>query len=232
MRTDSTKKETPGLRRIRGLLRHIRLSAPRTLFLDIETTGLSRHYHRITVVGYTMDGCYRAHVAGDDPAAFVEAASSAEAVVTFNGSQFDLPFLAKEYPDVLMPERHIDLRYACRYAGLTGGQKKIEKALGFERESDVDGAEAVLLWHRYVSGDHGALSRLIEYNYLDVTGMATLFDCVENLLCGEKELFDPVGFADRCRPLRDTLLRNHPPASARGFTPLGFDELFAGTAAE
>jgi hypothetical protein len=39
----------------------------RVLFLDVETTGLSRHYNDLTLVGWLADGVYRVYVAGDDP---------------------------------------------------------------------------------------------------------------------------------------------------------------------
>jgi uncharacterized protein YprB with RNaseH-like and TPR domain len=35
------------------------------LFLDIETTGLSRYYDEITLVGYAMGGEHRVMIAGD-----------------------------------------------------------------------------------------------------------------------------------------------------------------------
>src|SRR5713101_3187663 len=39
----------------------------RVLFLDVETTGLSRHYDELTLVGWLSEGVYRVYVAGDDP---------------------------------------------------------------------------------------------------------------------------------------------------------------------
>ena len=224
-------KETPGLRKMRQLLSHVRVSASDTMFLDIETTGLSRHYHRITLVGFMVNGNYDVFVTGDDPTSFRSAAARARAIVTFNGSQFDLPFLTKEYPDISLPEMHVDLRYACRYAGLTGGQKKIEKALGIERGNDLDGAQAVLLWHRYVSGDEGALPELIKYNYQDVTGMATLLDHVDGLVSDGRDLFEPVQFAARSVLLSPELLARHPTAAARGWSPQRYSELFDNTKA-
>ena len=225
-------KETPGLKRTRGLLSHVRTSIDRTLFLDIETTGLSRHYHRITVIGFTLAGRYTALVAGDDIEIFQRAADKADTVVTFNGSQFDIPFMLKEHPNLRMPARHIDLRYACRYAGLTGGQKKIEVELGIERDNDISGAEAVLLWHRYVAEELEALEDLIEYNYLDVSGMATLMDHVDDKLSLENQLFPPANFAQRTLDLDKRYLLDYSSAAERGFRPLRFEELFGGTPAQ
>jgi uncharacterized protein YprB with RNaseH-like and TPR domain len=36
--------------------------ASRVLFLDVETTGLSRYYDELTLVGWLSDGVYRVHV--------------------------------------------------------------------------------------------------------------------------------------------------------------------------
>jgi uncharacterized protein YprB with RNaseH-like and TPR domain len=68
------------------------------LFLDVETTGLSRHYDEITLVGWLSDGVYRVYVAGDDPEPLLSSLRQASALVTFNGTLFDLAFLAKSFP--------------------------------------------------------------------------------------------------------------------------------------
>lgn len=155
----------------------------------------------------------------------------ADTVVTFNGSGFDIPFLLQEHPDIKLPEHHLDLRYACRYAGLSGGQKKIEAQLGIEREIDLDGAGAVLLWHRYVAGDSSALEELVHYNYLDVAGMATLLDHVDSVLLEDEELFRPVAFAQRIKELENMHNDDVLPARERGFVPRRFEDLFDETPA-
>lgn len=224
-------KLTPGLKKLRSLLGHLRTAPERTLFLDIETTGLSRHYHRITVIGFMLDGRYDACVTGDCMEELRRALGIADTVVTFNGSGFDIPFLRQEHPDLKLPERHLDLRYACRYAGLSGGQKNIEAQLGIERGIDIDGAGAVLLWHRYVAGDSSALEELVRYNYLDVAGMATLLDHVDSVLLDDEELFRPVAFGQRIKALEKKHKDNVLPARARGFVPRRFEDLFDETPA-
>jgi uncharacterized protein YprB with RNaseH-like and TPR domain len=67
------------------------------LFLDVETTGLSRYYDNVTLVGWLIDGVYRVYVAGDDPELLLSSLRSASALVTFNGTLFDLGFLAKTF---------------------------------------------------------------------------------------------------------------------------------------
>jgi uncharacterized protein YprB with RNaseH-like and TPR domain/predicted nuclease with RNAse H fold len=158
----------------------IALSFPeQTAFLDIETTGLSAYYHRITVVGLGVGSRYFPWIAGDDPRSLFAALADAKCLVTFNGSLFDLPFLRRHFPGLALPEAHVDLRFLCRRLGLRGGQKAIESELGLSRPSaiaSVSGEEAVELWGEYRLGNPRALTKLVRYNRADVDGMRVLFD--------------------------------------------------------
>jgi predicted nuclease with RNAse H fold/dephospho-CoA kinase len=160
----------------------------RVLFLDVETTGLSRYYDDITLVGWLLDGVYRVYVAGDDPGLLLSSLRDASALVTFNGTLFDLGFLEKAFTGLVLPSVHADLRFLGRRVGLIGGQKAIEKKLGILVRAgieDVDGAEAVLLWHRYLRGDEHSLRRLIEYNRCDVIAMRNILDYILGHLIAE-----------------------------------------------
>lgn len=153
----------------------------RTMFLDIETTGLSKHYDYITLVGYEFAGEYHIWLPGQDDGHFRSALGRATSLVTFNGSGFDLPFLDTFFEGLPWPKHHVDLRYACRRLGYTGGQKAIEKVLHIDCRGgieEIDGAMAVILWHRYLRGDKAALRQLIEYNRADVRAMAHILDHV------------------------------------------------------
>jgi predicted nuclease with RNAse H fold/dephospho-CoA kinase len=160
----------------------------KVLFLDVETTGLSLYYDDITLVGWLFDGVYHVYLAGDDPRLLFCALGRASALVTFNGTLFDLGFLAKTFTGLVLPDVHADLRFLAKRVGLTGGQKSIEKQLGiFVRGGveDVDGPQAVLLWHRYLRGDKYSLRRLIEYNRCDVVAMRDILDHVLSRLVVE-----------------------------------------------
>jgi predicted nuclease with RNAse H fold/dephospho-CoA kinase len=165
-------------RGLKGLLSA--LAEPRgVIFLDIETTGLSWFYDEITLVGWACEGRYRVHVSGDDLSPLQGALRSADTLVTFNGTCFDLRFLARTFPDLVLPPTHVDLRYLARRVGLIGGQKAIEQELAFPPRSGVeavDGREAVLQWYRYQRGDDEALRLLIEYNRWDVSRMGAILD--------------------------------------------------------
>ncbi len=164
----------------------VALSYPKeTVFLDIETTGLSLYYDSITVVGVNFDGEFYPHIAGENPEKLKRIISAAKCLVTFNGQQFDLKFLKKEFPDLKFPDSHVDLRYLCKRIGLTGGQKEIELALGISRSDDtqdIKGEFAPVLWQDYRSGDLSAGKRLIKYNYFDTEKMKAILDhCVSEL---------------------------------------------------
>lgn len=105
----------------------IALTFPKkTIFLDIETTGLSRYYNNITLVGWSMDSKYQVYIQGEDDYYFRQALTQAKVLVTFNGSLFDIPFICKEFHDLKFPKTHIDLRFLAKRVGLTGGQKKLK----------------------------------------------------------------------------------------------------------
>ena len=162
-----------------------------TLFLDIETTGLSRFYDYITVVGWSIAGEYGAYIKGGDEDGLRLAIQKAKAIVTFNGTLFDLPFLKQEFPNLAMPLAHVDLRFFSRRYGLSGGQKAIEKQLGLTRQTQIQGIEgeaAPILWHKYRRGDLNALKLLIEYNHADIEGMRFIFNKTIERLIDEKSL--------------------------------------------
>ncbi len=176
----------------------IPLSFPqKTIFLDIETTGLSRYYDIITVTGWSVGAEYQVHVKGENDKALRKALSDAKAIVTFNGSIFDLPFLRQEFKGISIPEAHIDLRFLSRRVGFSGGQKSIEKQLDIKRPPDLldlDGESAPRLWHGYRRGDLDSLKLLISYNHADIEGMKKIFDVVTQRLI-EKEDF-PLDISD------------------------------------
>ncbi len=164
---------------------HFRIAtsfAAQTVFLDIETTGLSLHYDTITLIGCARGDEYACYVMGtgdDGDNAAIDLIERAKCIVTFNGTLFDLKFLTKYVPGIRLPAAHVDLRYLVRRASLAGGQKEVETALDVERPDgvgDIDGAQAVLLWYEYISGNVEAGERLVRYNHADVEGMKPILD--------------------------------------------------------
>lgn len=150
-----------------------------TIFLDIETTGLSLYYDQITLVGWSLGRKYGVYLKDQSEKPLLDALKSAKIIVTFNGTIFDIKFLQKTFPNIYIPPVHIDLRFFAKRAGYSGGQKVIEDEIKFERPNDIKGMEgesAPILWYKYRRGDQSALKQLIEYNHSDVEGMKHILD--------------------------------------------------------
>ncbi len=144
--------------------------------VDIETTGTGT-WSQVTVVGLYDGRTMRTYVAGENLADFGEDIQSFALLITFNGATFDLPFLRRAFRDFPPDLLHVDLRYALRRLGLSGGLKAIERRLGLVRDDDLqglDGYDAVLLWQAYCRGQAQALDVLCRYNAADVQNLATL----------------------------------------------------------
>jgi len=149
----------------------------RAMFLDIETTGLRRNRHHVTVVGLNDGKRTRQFIEGVDLDEFPAAIAKAPMVVTFNGSRFDLPFLQSWWPQLRFEQVHADLLYPLHALGLSGGLKAIESELGLERTEEtrnLRGHDAVRLWRRFERGDEDALDVLLEYNRQDVENLRPL----------------------------------------------------------
>ncbi len=209
----------------------------RVIFLDVETTGLSWYYDELTIVGWACGKDYQVHLAGDDSSKLLNALGSATALVTFNGTLFDLRFLKKTFGQLLLPPIHIDLRYLAKRAGLTGGQKTIERTLRLQERvglEDVDGAAAVILWHRYLRGDDASLKRLIDYNRHDVLGMCSILDeTLDRLNIHPDLLFSRPRFSDQATEIRKRAVQApRRKRSMRADSTPTFRGLFGGSPAE
>lgn len=147
-------------------------------YLDIETTGLSRWTDEITMIGIYDGENAKSYILDEDLEKAYDKLAEFEIVVTFNGKNFDMPFIehkAKRKYDLI----HLDLRFLLKEFGLSGGLKNIEKMLGISRDdevADVDGLEAVRLWKKFKQGDDDALRRLLIYNKEDIVNLKFLLD--------------------------------------------------------
>lgn len=153
--------------------------ARKAVFLDIETTGLSRYYDEVTLVGLYNGHRVTTLLAGHNLETISTMLEPFELVVTFNGTSFDLPFLTQKFPRLRIPPIHLDLRYLLRRLGYAGGLKDIEGQLGLLRPRQLqglDGSEAPVLWARYQRGILSALQTLVQYNAADVTVLRVLME--------------------------------------------------------
>jgi len=153
--------------------------ADQARFLDIETTGLCADYDKVTTIGALGGGKLAFFVQGVNLDQFPAYIAQFPLLVTFNGSQFDVPFLRAHFPQARLDHAHIDLRFVFHTLGYRGGLKEVERNLGLRRDQaiqGVDGIEAVRLWHRYRRGDRAALVKLAFYNLTDVVNLVELMD--------------------------------------------------------
>jgi hypothetical protein len=153
-------------------------------FFDIETTGLSKARDSVTTVSFHRDGETVTLVRGEDLTAdrLREELSRPDVLVTYNGAQFDVPFLERSF-DLSVETPHLDVRFPCERVGLTGGLKQVERDIGLERDRpDISGRDAVRLWHQYEAGDRSALETLVSYNREDAANLRTVADEVTRRL--------------------------------------------------
>jgi uncharacterized protein YprB with RNaseH-like and TPR domain len=148
----------------------------KTAYIDIETTGLSPNYSRITVIGVYNGKETKTFIRGINLQEAPAELAKYKQLVTFNGARFDLPFIGHEFPG-FFNHLHTDLMYPLKKLGFCGGLKNIERSLGLERSEEttgITGLDAVRLWNRYERGDDEALEVLVKYNAEDVENLEKL----------------------------------------------------------
>ncbi|MBW1991887.1 MAG: ribonuclease H-like domain-containing protein [Deltaproteobacteria bacterium] len=158
------------------LFRHFRA---RAAYLDIETYGSAWPALQVTVAGLYDGFTFRQFVHGINLEDFPAALADLDLLITFNGTQFDLPVLRAYFPGLRLPPVHLDLRFILARLGFKGGLKRIELRFGIHRAPEVaglDGYDAVLLWERHLRGDRTALPLLLQYNREDVLNLERLME--------------------------------------------------------
>ncbi len=144
-------------------------------FLDVETTGLGPR-DELTVIGMYQAGRMLSFARGRNLCEFLGVLRNIDVLVTFNGTRFDLPMLARTFDITCLPP-HIDLMHEARAYGYMGGLKSIERSLGIRRTAteEGDGEMAVRLWRNHVDKiDNSSFERLLQYNARDVRSLVVL----------------------------------------------------------
>jgi uncharacterized protein YprB with RNaseH-like and TPR domain len=159
---------------------------PRTAYLDIETTGANWPNLAVTVIGLYDGRNFHQFVLGENLWDFLDIIENFQILVTFNGSQFDLPVLQAFFQGRVFRQTHIDLRFVLARLGYKGGLKKIEPQFGLARPPDLaglDGYDAVLLWERSRRGNRSARDLLLRYNQEDVINLESLMVQTYQIAC-------------------------------------------------
>lgn len=192
-------KKTPILQNfpVSEIVNNLSLSpSSRSIFLDIETNGLSPRSHFVYLIGALdfSDNSFQlcqwfAQSPEEEPeilAAFQSFAEGYHILVHFNGNRFDLPFLEKRYqrhnmPSFLSAVASYDL---CRELKDIQALTKLanrkfstaEEFLGLTRENDCSGRECINLYQRYyATGDDAYLEPILYHNRMDLEHLPALF---------------------------------------------------------
>lgn len=169
----------------------------KTLFVDIETTGLSPDISAITVIGccqpngtitqwFNEDGLSQKKILLE----FLDFCSSFHTFITFNGASFDLPFLKakiKEWKieDTLNHMDHIDLYQILRpYRRLlplkSFRQKDLERYLKVSRKDNLSGRKLIKIYRKFLeTKDCKYKEQILLHNKEDLTGLLH----IASLLC-------------------------------------------------
>ncbi len=173
-------------------------------FMDIETTGFSRKYNHIILIGllYTNNSKteiiqFFANNEKDEKnllCDFIRYASDFEVMITFNGDAFDIPFincrLAHHSIDYQIKNlQSIDiLRIIRNKKNLLGLEKynlkSIEKTLGINREDTISGKESVEMYYEYIKTKNNDIKDIIlRHNYEDIYNLPKImkiFDIIDH----------------------------------------------------
>lgn len=167
------------------------------LYFDIETTGLSAGRSMIYMIGmaYYKENGYEiiqlfAEQALDEALLiqeFLTFSTQYQTIVSFNGEQFDIPFIHKRMKymelDMVMPEWHsLDLYKVVRKFEKqlhleNGKQKTVERFLGIHRQDKYTGGELIEVYRKYLINRESKLYEdLILHNFEDIVGLIQITD--------------------------------------------------------
>jgi uncharacterized protein YprB with RNaseH-like and TPR domain len=173
-----------------------------TAYLDIETTGLDRHFNEISTIAVYDGQDIKTYVQGQNLDDFIEDIQKYKVIVSYNGKSFDVPFI-ENYFNIRLNHAHIDLRYILHSLGFRGGLKGCERQLGMDRGdlSDIDGFFAVLLWDDYQkTGDQKTLDTLLSYNIQDTINLENLMVTAYNMKLKDTPFYDKLLIEDSPPP--------------------------------
>jgi uncharacterized protein YprB with RNaseH-like and TPR domain len=156
---------------------------------DIETTGLSPHFHKVILIGllYIENGqisiqqffCNNKDEEKKLLSAFKEKIQQFDLLINYNGNTFDIPFLNKRFlanqihysidtyqsMDLLRLIRKVQKQLSLDNCKL----KSVEKFLGIHRDDQISGKESVKLYTQYEKEASKQLKDLILlHNYDDL----------------------------------------------------------------
>jgi uncharacterized protein YprB with RNaseH-like and TPR domain len=154
-------------------------------FLDIESTGMGfpPQAESTVIAVYFRGQLYQETDYSKKRSLLSWISAECSFWVTYFGETFDLPFLRREL-GLPLDNAHVDLCFWLRRLGYKGGLKQVQKQFADipQRDSlDIDGFDAVRLWHLHEKGISGALETLYTYNAEDTVVLEALLAHAYNL---------------------------------------------------
>lgn len=179
--------------------------------VDIETTGLSRQYHQVILIGilYNMNGTiilkqfFAEHPKEEINVLreFSNTFKNFSYIITYNGQAFDIPFLKARFHSHNLNWsfdhiKHIDILQCIKkerqQLPLENFKlKTVEKFLGINRRDTISGKDSVLLYKEYVRHPSTSLERtILLHNYEDIYYLNQLLPIFDRIYINK---FDLVG---------------------------------------
>lgn len=170
------------------------------MIFDIETTGFSREYEIIYMLGcickteenYIYHNIF-AETPDQEPQAieyFFKLLENMDYIIHFNGNRFDIPFLltrAAKYNirDLISPIESIDIydllrpfRKSLDFPNLK--LDTIQAELGYKRLDECSGGDLIQIYHNYANKPYEPYYDLLErHNKEDVEGMINLLPIID-----------------------------------------------------
>ncbi|NLW23374.1 MAG: ribonuclease H-like domain-containing protein [Tissierellia bacterium] len=175
-------------------------------FLDIETTGLSRKYDYIYLIGllyfnkekkswaikqFFAENIYKEKEILE---AFADFIDGFHLIVTYNGDSFDLPFIKCRLSKYGIDDAAIDINTFDIYREIKKNSsyinlenlrlKTIEEYLGIHRDDKYSGKDCIKFYNQYMNTKDALLrERILKHNYDDLFylwDILKIFDIIED----------------------------------------------------
>ena len=181
-----------------------------SLFLDIETTGLSSASSHVFLIGtvcrtergWQLTQYLAEHISEEAEllTAFLADAAPYSTLIHFNGTAFDLPYINAKAKSFRLPALYADtsgritsidlyqkLRRLKKLSGCTRmKQKDLEAFAGWQRKDTLTGKQMIALFHTYEKTSDPELRRLmLLHNHDDLEGMTRLLPLAAYLMLAE-----------------------------------------------
>lgn len=170
----------------------------KTMIFDIETTGFSRKYNRIYLIGFITkdDDVYSFHQymtqSPEDEIIllekFKEISSSYSNMITFNGEAFDFPFVEERMKNHgisfdFKDKSSLDLYKYIRNTGYlldieNFKLKTLERKIGIYREDIFSGGDLIELYYAYERGDKKLEVPLLLHNEEDILNLPKILEYI------------------------------------------------------